>query len=454
MRTRYRRRAIACVAAFSLLATACATGEGDPAADGGEDTAATDDTDTTEEGDVGEAEFPDREQFMLWTHAAGNPEEFETIQEIMNDFNESQEQWEVVHEAFPQDAYNDSVIGAALADNLPCVLDVDGPLVANWAWAGYLAPLDLDQQVLDRFVDSAIGTYQDEVYAVGFWDVVVALYGRESVLEEEGIRIPTVDDPWSRDEFDDALEALGARDEFDYALDVGTAWGGEWWPYAFSPWLQSFGGDLIDRDTYLTAEDVLNGEEAVEWGEWFQSLFERGLVEAGSADEDRIGFSQGEVAMMWDGVWRAGEALETFGDDAVILPPPDFGDGAYTGGGSWQWAISSQCENPEAAREYLEFSLQPEYVAAFADRINLIPSMPEATELTENFAEGSDLEIFNEFVERFVLVRPETPAYLVISNEFEKAAMDIMNGADVQNALDMAVDAIDRDIETNNGYGY
>jgi multiple sugar transport system substrate-binding protein len=32
-------------------------------------------------------------------------------------------------------------------------------------------------------------------------------------------------------------------------FDVGMAWTGEWYPYAFSPFLQSFGGDLIDRST-------------------------------------------------------------------------------------------------------------------------------------------------------------------------------------------------------------
>ena len=37
------------------------------------------------------------------------------------------------------------------------------------------------------------------------------------------------------------------------------------------------------------------------------------------------------------------------------------------------------------------------------------------------------------------MLRPETPAYAVISSTFETAAKDIMNGADVQSTLDDAV---------------
>ncbi len=51
------------------------------------------------------------------------------------------------------------------------------------------------------------------------------------------------------------------------------------------------------------------------------------------------------------------------------------------------------------------------------------------------------------------MLRPETPAYAVISTTFETAAKDIMNGADVQSALDAAVTEIDTNIESNDGYG-
>jgi len=60
-------------------------------------------------------------------------------------------------QAFPQDSYNTSVTAAAASKSLPCILDVDGPNVPNWAWAGYLAPLDgLDDQI-SKFLPSTVG---------------------------------------------------------------------------------------------------------------------------------------------------------------------------------------------------------------------------------------------------------------------------------------------------------
>jgi multiple sugar transport system substrate-binding protein len=62
--------------------------------------------------------------------------------------------------------------------------------------------------------------------------------------------------------------------------------------------------------------------------------------------------------------------------------------------------------------------------------------------------------VFFSLSEEQALIRPPTPGYVVIALEFEKALADIANGADVIDALDAAVDTIDADIESNNGYDF
>ena len=79
----------------------------------------------------------------MWTHSAGNPAELEVYEQIISDFNASQDEYEVVEESFPQGAYNDAIVAGAAAGDLPCLLDMDGPIVPNWAWAGYIQPLGL-----------------------------------------------------------------------------------------------------------------------------------------------------------------------------------------------------------------------------------------------------------------------------------------------------------------------
>ncbi|TDN91644.1 extracellular solute-binding protein [Microbacterium sp. BK668] len=393
-----------------------------------------------------------RTQLTMWTHSAGNPAELEVYERIISDFNDSQDEYEVVHESFPQGAYNDAIVAAAASGDLPCLLDLDGPIMPNWAWAGYLQPLDLPEELTDSLLPTAVGVWDDQIYSAGYWDAALSIFARKSVLDQNGIRIPTVDQPWTTDEFGRALATLKAAG-YDTPIDIGAEDAGEWWPYAYSPLLQSFGGDLIDRSTMLTSDGALNGAEAVEWGQWFQSLFADGYA-SNSATIGNQEFVDDEVALSYTGVWNALAALDAVGDDLLILPPPDLGTGPKIGGGSWQWAISSSCPDPEGAREYLEFSFADEYITAFADNQIVIPATESAAADSKYFGEDGVLRPFVELSQKFAVLRPETPAYAVISSTFETAAKDIMNGADVQATLDRAVSEIDANIASNDGYGF
>jgi len=394
-------------------------------------------------------------ELTMWYHGAGNDVEIQLVNQIITDFNASQTDWVVTIESFPQIAYNDSVVAAALAGNLPDILDVDGPVMPNWAWAGYMQPLPIDESVIADFLPGTKGYWNGELYSIGLWDAAVALVTRQSTLDALGLRTPTLAEPWSMAEFMAALDAAKASGNYEYAFDPGLAWTGEWYPYAFSPFLQSFGGDLVDRATYQTAEGVLNGEAAMAFGEWWQGLFVNGYspgVSQDPADRDN-GFIEGRYAFSWNGNWAALGALAAF-DDTVFLPAPDFGNGPTIGAASWQFGISASSEYPEGAAAFIEFALQDEYLAAFSNGIGLIPATPSAAAMTENYAEGGPMAVFFELSAQQALVRPVTPGYVVAAKVFEKALADIANGADVADTLDAAVDEINSDIAANAGYGH
>ncbi|HNB53366.1 MAG TPA: extracellular solute-binding protein, partial [Anaerolineales bacterium] len=392
----------------------------------------------------------------MWYHGAGNEVERKIILQIIDEFNASQSDYKVEIQDFPQESYNESIVAAALAGDLPDIIDVDGPVMPNWAWAGYMQPLDLPAGTVDNYLPGALGYWDGELYSVGLWDAAIAMFARKSVLEANNIRIPTLDQPWTLEEFDAALVTLQGTGEFEYALDLGTAWTGEWYPYAFSPFLQSFGGDIIDRSTYTTAEGALNGPEALAFGEWWQSLFERGLAPGTSQDgADRdTGFIDGKYALQWNGNWAALGALDAFGDDLLFLPAPNFGNGSRIGAASWQFGVSANSANPAGANAFIAFALQDKYLAAFSNGIGLIPSTPSAAAMTKNYAPGGPLEVFFELSNRQGTLRPPTPAYLSAALTFEKALADIANGADVATTLDTATDEINADIEANGGYGF
>lgn len=389
----------------------------------------------------------------LWTHNGGNPEELAVVKAAVEEFNSTHEDAQIEITDFPQASYNDSIVAAASSSDLPCILDLDGPIMPNWAWSGYLAPLNLPAETTDSMLDSTKGIWNDELYSVGPYDISLAIIARKSVLEKHDIRIPEIDTPWDKAEFTDALEKLKTDPDFDYPIDLSVWDSTEWWPYAYAPMLQSFGGDLINRDDYQTADGVLNGPEALEFGEWFQSMFENGYASK-TPTQGGSDFVQGKVAMVYTGGWKVLEAQQTFGEDEIlILPPVNFGTQPYVGGGSWQWGVSSTCENQEMANEFLNLIMQDKYLVQYSDSTGNFPARASALPQTENYKEGGPLAPLFEISDNYALLRPATPGYAVISSVFDKAMHDVMSGADVQTAFNQAVKDIDANIAANDGYG-
>nr|WP_319513945.1 sugar ABC transporter substrate-binding protein [uncultured Cohaesibacter sp.] len=391
----------------------------------------------------------------MWYHGAGNDVESKIINQIVDDFNASQSDWKVTIESFPQTSYNDSVVAAALAGNLPDIIDVDGPIMPNWAWSGYMQPLQIDESKIENFLPGTKGMWDGKLYSIGLWDAAVALYARTSTLEELGLRTPTLDKPWTKDEFMDALKKAKASGNYKYALDLGMNDQGEWYPYAYSPFLQSFGGDIVDRSTYKTAEGALNGDAGLAFGEWWQSLFTEGYAPGTSESpaDQQTGFIDGSFAFQWNGNWRAVATMAEV-DDVVFLPAPDMGKGPMIGAGSWQFGVAKTSEHPDGASAFIEFALQDKYLAAFSDGIGLIPSTAAAAQMTEHYKDGGPLAVFYDLSNAQAKVRPVTPGYVVQSKVFTKAMADLANGADVADTLDAAVDEINADIEKNSGYGH
>ena len=387
----------------------------------------------------------------MWSHAAGNDQEIATVKEAITDFNASQTSYEVVLEEFPQESYNDSIAAAAASNSLPCIIDVDGPIMPNWAWSGYMQPLQISSTLEESLIAGAKGYYNGELYSAGAWDAALGMLVRKSTLEKVGARIPTVSEPWTLAEFDGLLKAVDATGDYDYAIDWGNGWTGEWYPYAYSPIMQSFGGDLINRDTFESADGAINSDKSVAFGNWFGSTFAKGYANAAQTG-DRTEFIAGTIGIQYNGNWAVKDALEALGDDLLIVPPPNFGSGPKIGAGSWQFGVSSTCENAEGANQFIEFILQDKYIVAFANRIGLIPATAAAAAEVPNYAPGGPFAIFVELSNEFSVLRPPTPAYLKISTIYEKAVADIINGANAKQALDAAADEIDADLADNKFY--
>jgi multiple sugar transport system substrate-binding protein len=390
-------------------------------------------------------------ELTLWTHNAGNKEELAVVNQIVSDYNASQSKNKVKVQAFPQASYNDAVVAAATAKKLPCILDTDAPVVPSWAFAGYLAELKLPQDLVDKQLPSTLGKHDDKLYSIGYYDAALAIFARKSALESAGARIPTIDKPWTAAEFDQTLTKLKAAGKYPIAFDLGTGdTTAEWWTYAYSPFLQSFGGDLINRSDYKTAEGVLNGDKAKAWAAWLQGLVSKGYTPKKSGTDAFADFVNGKSAMVWSGIWSTANLEKV--SDGIVLPPPDFGTGPKIGGGSWQWAISSGCQNQDAALDYLKFSLNSKYLAQFSTKQNVVPATEEAATLTPGWKQGEPKRFFLDEAQKFAMIRPPTPGYPYLTTTFAKATQDIVAGGDANSILDRAAKDIDQNFKSNNFY--
>lgn len=393
----------------------------------------------------------------VWFHS-GKGEERDALDAQVKDFNAMQDEVQINAIQLPEGSYNDQVNSAALAGDLPCLLDFDGPNLYNYAWAGYLRPIDeyVSDELRNDFLPSIIeqGTYAGKLYSLGTFDSGLAIWANKAYLEEAGVRIPEgLDDAWTFEEFNEALEKLQALDQVEYAIDFKMNYGaGEWFTYGFSPIVQGFGGDLIDRSDYQSADGVLNSEESVAALEWFQSLFEDGYAVAEPAGDDDF-YGKKITALSFVGHWMWGPHSEGLGDDLILLPMPIWPDKPATGMGSWNWGITSSCENPDAAWKFLEYLIQPEEILRMTNANGAVPARKSAIAQSELYAEGGPLTVFvDQLQSGWAIPRPATGAYPTITSAFAEAVNNIVAGADVQEELDKAVEKIDQDIEDNQGY--
>ncbi len=99
----------------------------------------------------------------VWHHGGRGDGERGKIAALLEEWSKAHPDKKAVLEILPEGAYNEQVQAAALAGNLPDLLDFDGPNYANYVWSGYLVPLNdiVPKATIDNVIPSLIaqGTY-------------------------------------------------------------------------------------------------------------------------------------------------------------------------------------------------------------------------------------------------------------------------------------------------------
>lgn len=392
----------------------------------------------------------------VWAHA-GQEAERQVLQAQVKRFNQQSPTTKIKLTFIPERDYNAQVQAAALADDLPDILEFDGPYLYNYIWQNHLLPLEnlLTPSVIDNLLPSIVaqGTHSQHLYSVGVFDSGLGLYARKSALQKINARIPqNAANAWSLIEFNELLKKLSEQDEDKAVLDLKLNYSGEWFTYGFSPILQSAGADLINRHDYQSSHDVLNSVAAITAMQQLQTWIEQAYVDP---NLDDAAFTSGRVALSWVGHWEYARYKAAFKNDLIVLPLPNFGHESKTGQGSWNWGITKKTQHPKAAADFISFLLETEEVLAMSDVNAAVPGTKMAVQQSKLYGSKGPLRLFAEqLLQGASIPRPKTPAYPVITTEFQHAFQQIRNGANVKTTLDHAAKKIDQDIRDNKGYPF
>ncbi|MCX5518318.1 extracellular solute-binding protein [Kaistia defluvii] len=390
----------------------------------------------------------------------GDPYEVTIITDVAKRFEAANPGTTVQLINTPHDAYNEKIGAAVSAGSLPDILQLDAPFLANYVWSGFLQPVGnlLDKALVDDMTASNVaqGTYPIDkaLYAVGLTDSTVALYGSRKQLEELKIRIPTsVEDAWTRDEFEAALKTLSTAPGVKWPLDLFRSYGSktEWITYAYEPILVSMGCDVIDRTSWK-ATGTLDGKACVDAATEMQNWVKQGWVVPQSAGQNQFYAEGRPAALAWGGHWFYAEANAKMGDDVVVMPLPKFGEKGVSPNGTWIWSVAKTASDPAAAGKFLSFMLQdPAYRDAYKAHAGF-PGLKSFAAASPLYADKGAMAIAFEQAGKSAVARPPHPAYPTITLAFQNAMTNIFDGADPQAELSKAAKKIDDDILDNDGY--
>lgn len=405
--------------------------------------------------------FDEGEEYIsIWVHSIEDTPEGQAYRESVNNFNEAYNgKYFADIEFIPRNdsggGYSDKINASVMSGDLPDVITVDGPNISAYAANGIIQPLaELTDEEKSIYLDSIIeqGTVDGKLYALGAMESSVGLYYSKDILNEAGIEVPEVGDPWTLSEFKEVLEKLKPiMDEKDgYVLDM-TFPAGETSIYFYAPFIWSNGGDLVSEDG-LTADGIFNSEKNVETMQYFRSLVEDGYMSPTPIDKL---FESGRAAFKFDGAWEVNTIYTSYPDINLGVAPYVVSDnwdgGRYTPTGSWAYAATTETDNIEAATELVKWMSGEASGLLLYDKTKNLPSTYAAYEQIPEFSEDENYKALYAQLRDYGHPRPKTPVYPQVSTSFQQTLENVaLSGFDAKSELDKSVERINAKLERYN----
>lgn len=313
-----------------------------------------------------------------------------TLDQLIQEYNGSQEQYEVTAKYVPFADFKKQLSIGASADELPDIAILDSPDHASYVDMGIFEDLTGKFDVSNYYEGTVNScTVDGKLYGVPFGANCLALYYNEDMLTAAGGSVPTT---W--DELKETAKALTTDSVSGLALcsvqnEEGT--------FNFTPWLWSTGATSYD----------INNENGIRALTYVQSLINEGVM-----SKECINWTQGDVmnqfiagnvAMMVNGPWQI-PTMQSEAPDLnwkVTLIPKDQEYASVLGGENYAVVNGG---NVDGALDFLTYATSEEKVKFMMNQFGYISA--DKTIAESQFAQDSP---YYPFVEELNYAMPRGP---------------------------------------------
>lgn len=388
-------------------------------------------------------------EVTMWVHQQFE-NEAEFYERRIKQFNEAYEgRIHVTLIPLERFQYEEQVKAATYTGQLPDIILVDSPDVPAYAEEGTIVPMNeyVSEEFLSDFLPSTIqqGTYKNQFYQLAGQESSVVLYYNIRMLKQAGINPPTtIEEAWTWDQLlENAIKLTKSR---VYGLNMYYNYNDtEWFTYAFLPFVWSNGGEIVGPDGY-TVEGYLNGPKTVEAFDFIGKIFRAGVTNTSIRNTD---FQEGNAAMAFNGAGYINILKEESPNLEWGMIPYSVSPNTrtqVTPSGNWGYSITSNSKHPEEAFEVINWMTNQQ---SNLDIYNITGNPPARKSVYNEIPQYQQLpeKIAADQLFTTARVRPRTPIYPILSENFAKAFKAVVSGKEAQKTLDEAVISAQREIE-------
>lgn len=333
------------------------------------------------------------------------------------------------------------------------VLSVNTVDLARFVRAGWLAPIDpylTDDDKADFYASGLEAAVVDgKIYAWPLWVTAVAIYANPAIFQERGVALPTLDKPWTWNEFVAAAQQLTyqrADGTPVYGFTASAAPGAA----VYLPLLYIDGGRVHSPDAKRFVQNTAGGVSAL------QKIADLALVQRVTPPDFGLGdqalvrsqFMSGTVAMVMDTPNFIPD-MEKRGATFVALPIPmgQLGKTVTTGAfGLYGIANVSDPEQLKAANEFARY-LTSSQVARDVPNYQQAPGLRRSN---TGYATNANREVVAKLVS-FGIYEPVASLSVELRTRWETALQSVLRGQiSAQQALDDIAPAYQAELDQTN----